>query len=113
MINMNVWEQMQRRVPQLAIEPDEWLRRMMRWHFSEETASPFWLEKRQDLCFNPLEDIHTLKDMELFGRFKKDELRTVSCRKANPTWFFWKESQGFRNWRNHWQTLPYCRRYHW
>jgi phenylacetate-coenzyme A ligase PaaK-like adenylate-forming protein len=39
---------------------------MMQWHFSPETGSPFWLEMRNQLNFNPLKDIHTLADLSLF-----------------------------------------------
>ncbi len=42
------------------------LTEVMTWHFSPETGSPFWLDMRSHLDFNPIKDIHTFKDLSLF-----------------------------------------------
>lgn len=44
----------------------EHLTRMMKWHFSSDTGSPFWLEMRSSLDFDPINDIHSFTDLFLF-----------------------------------------------
>lgn len=39
---------------------------MMKWHFSPHTGSPFWLDMRQSMEFNPLHDIRSYSDLALF-----------------------------------------------
>ncbi|MFC7740815.1 hypothetical protein ACFQXA_07285 [Nocardiopsis composta] len=48
------------------IDPDEYLQAALRWHFSEETGSPLWLELARDLDFDPLTDVRSFDDL---GRF--------------------------------------------
>jgi phenylacetate-coenzyme A ligase PaaK-like adenylate-forming protein len=54
---------------------DEHVRDIVRWHFSPETGTPFWLEKAKSYKFNPLKDVHTFDDLKLFGFFEDDWLR--------------------------------------
>ncbi|GAA2252958.1 phenazine antibiotic biosynthesis protein [Streptomyces amakusaensis] len=49
-----------------TIDPEEFLRAALRWHFSEETGSPLWLALAKELDFDPLTDIRTFADL---GRF--------------------------------------------
>jgi len=42
------------------------IRDIMKWHFSAKTGSPFWLEMRKQLEFDPLTDIHCSSDLALF-----------------------------------------------
>ncbi|MFJ8650344.1 hypothetical protein ACIRNI_30095 [Streptomyces sp. NPDC093546] len=72
------------RVPALAIGLDEWTRRMMRWHFSPETGSPFWVRRRSALGFDPLRDVDGFAALRLFGLFDKEELRAASARDLRP-----------------------------
>ena len=44
-------------------EPQEFLRAAMRWHFSPRTGSPFWLDQRDSLGFDPITDIRTFADL--------------------------------------------------
>ena len=36
---------------------DEHTLKTVHWHFSEETGSPFWLEKKSELKFDPLKEV--------------------------------------------------------
>jgi hypothetical protein len=45
---------------------NEHVRNIVRWHFSEETGSPFWLKMAKSLPFNPLTDIQTFDDLARF-----------------------------------------------
>jgi len=44
----------------------------MRWHFSPETGSPFWLERAKKLDFDPVRDVHRLADLRLFPNLVDD-----------------------------------------
>jgi phenylacetate-coenzyme A ligase PaaK-like adenylate-forming protein len=80
-------DQMRDRVPQLRYDADEWTRRMMRWHFSSETGSPFWLSRRDTLSFDPLVDITCYADLRRFGLFDKQHLRGIPVRDLLPRGF--------------------------
>ncbi|GAA0660731.1 AMP-binding protein [Kitasatospora atroaurantiaca] len=47
-------------------DPEEFLRAAMRWHFSPETGSPFWLALAETLDFDPVADIRTFEDLSKF-----------------------------------------------
>ncbi|QDY82626.1 phenazine biosynthesis protein [Paenibacillus polymyxa] len=55
----------------------------LKWHFSEETGSPFWLEKRTSLPFNPLHDIQTLQDLDEFPDYT-EEMKRIPVEKLIP-----------------------------
>lgn len=61
----------------------EFVREMMRWHFSPETGSPFWLKRAETLDFDPLTDIRDFDDLGLFPNVV-DELRDVGVRDLIP-----------------------------
>ncbi|MFG3116632.1 AMP-binding protein [Streptomyces sp. NPDC048197] len=61
----------------------EFVREMMRWHFSPETGSPFWLKRARDLDFDPLTDVRDFDDLGLFPNVV-DELRDVGVRDLIP-----------------------------
>jgi phenylacetate-coenzyme A ligase PaaK-like adenylate-forming protein len=48
---------------------------IVHWHFSDETGSPFWLEKKSELNFDPLKDIKCYDDLNKFPHFEDDWLR--------------------------------------
>ncbi len=54
------------------------------WHFSEETGSPFWLEKKGELGFDPLKDIKSFDDLKKFPLFEDDWLRGGPVRRWIP-----------------------------
>ncbi|WP_405796540.1 AMP-binding protein [Streptomyces sp. NBC_01506] len=49
-----------------TVDPDEYLRAALRWHFSEKTGSPLWLSLAGQLGFDPVSDIRSFADL---GRF--------------------------------------------
>jgi phenylacetate-coenzyme A ligase PaaK-like adenylate-forming protein len=80
----NAYAAMRERVPELTVGLDAWTRRMMRWHFSPETGSPFWLTRRGSLGFDPLKDVDGFAALQLFGLFDKAELRAAHARELLP-----------------------------
>lgn len=42
------------------------VRSLMQWHFSPRTGSPFWVASRPSLPFDPLEDVRTLAQLDMF-----------------------------------------------
>ena len=54
---------------------DAHVRDMVRWHFSDETGSPFWLEKKKTYDFDPLADVQGFDDLKKFPLFEDDWLR--------------------------------------
>ncbi len=54
---------------------DEHTLRTVHWHFSDETGSPFWLEKKRSLKFDPLKDVKSFDDLKKFDEFEDEWLR--------------------------------------
>ncbi|CAM5431338.1 hypothetical protein SALBM135S_03626 [Streptomyces alboniger] len=94
------------RVPQLGVGLDTWTRRMMRWHFEPETASPFWAARRATLGFDPLKDVDGFAALELFGLFDKAELRAARARDLRPRGY---RDRPFRVFETGGTTGPPCR----
>lgn len=44
-------------------------------HFHESTGCPFWLEKKRELNFDPLTEVHAFEDLRKFPLFEDDWLR--------------------------------------
>jgi hypothetical protein len=59
----------------LALDLDEWTRKVLRLHFDPATGSPYWLRRRSSLPFDPL-DLAGYADLVRFGPFPLDDLRT-------------------------------------
>lgn len=57
-------------------DPDELVVAAMKWHFGEETGTPFWIERAKTLGFDPLHDVKGFGDLTLFPNVT-DELRGV------------------------------------
>jgi hypothetical protein len=57
---------------------EEHIVKAMRWHFSTETGSPFWLRQAKQFDFDPIADIRTWGDLRRFGDVSAD-LRTVAA----------------------------------
>ncbi|GAA1186109.1 AMP-binding protein [Streptomyces hebeiensis] len=60
----------------MTTEFDSHVRRMVAWHFDPDTGSPFWLERRPGLGFDPVRDVSTAGDLLRFPDVS-EELRTV------------------------------------
>ena len=54
---------------------DAQVRDVVRWHFSPDTGTPFWLDRAKTYKFNPLKDVQGFDDLKLFGFFEDDWLR--------------------------------------
>ncbi len=63
---------------------DAHVRDIVRWHFSPETGTPFWLERAKTFPFNPLKDVQCFDDLKLFGHFEDDWLRGGPVRRWVP-----------------------------
>lgn len=66
-----------------AENPDGYLREVIRWHFSPETGSPFWLARAKSLGFDPVDAIERLSDLRRFPDLS-GELRTVPAQDLIP-----------------------------
>lgn len=64
-------------------DPDELVRAAMRWHFSPETGSPFWLARAGSLGFSPIDDVRGVDDLRLFPNVA-NELRHVRAQDLIP-----------------------------
>ncbi|HET9655158.1 MAG TPA: AMP-binding protein [Kineosporiaceae bacterium] len=64
-------------------DPDAYVRAVMRWHFSEETGSPFWMSRRGSLGFDPIQDVRGVEDLSLFPNLI-DEMRAVDVDDLRP-----------------------------
>ncbi|MFI9771605.1 phenazine biosynthesis protein [Streptomyces sp. NPDC052415] len=60
------------------LSPEDFIHAAMRWHFSPETASPYWLKRAAELGFDPLKDIHTWDDLRRFPDVS-EEWRDISA----------------------------------
>ena len=49
---------------------------MVRWHFSEETGTPFWLDWQKTIDWDPKNDVKSFADIVRFPHFDGELLRT-------------------------------------
>ena len=63
------------KLPQAKAQLDEHTRQTVRWHFSDETGCPFWLEKKRELKFDPLKEVNCFDDLKKFPNFEDEWLR--------------------------------------
>ena len=64
-------------------DADAYLRAAIAWHFGPETGSAYWLERAEDLEFDPVSDITTFEDLKLFPNLVS-ELREVPAADLIP-----------------------------
>jgi phenylacetate-coenzyme A ligase PaaK-like adenylate-forming protein len=93
-------------LPLLSTGLDEWTRRMMRWHFAEQTGAPFWTGYRGALGFDPLRDVTCFADLRRFGPFDVGRLRRARLRDLLPRGF---AGRPFRVFETGGTTGPPCR----
>lgn len=72
--------------PDAQVDPDELVRAAMRWHFSPETGTPFWLRRAATLGFDPVADVRAWTDLRRFPNVT-DELRDVAVADLIPLGF--------------------------
>ncbi len=81
------------------IEPinmDKWIKEIMKWHFSDETGSEFWLSKKEDLDFDPIENVKCYEDLNKFGFFDDNELKQIPVEKLIPKGMMKKNNINYR-----------------
>jgi hypothetical protein len=89
------WQAIAQCLPELSIRQDEWVKRMMRWHFSSETGSVFWLSRRSQLSFDPIKDVTCADDLMQFGEFDADALRRTTIAELLPKGFLGRAHRVF------------------
>ncbi len=62
---------------------EAYLRAAMCWHFGPDTGSPFWLRTAETLPFDPLTDVNTFADLQLFPNLV-NELRHAPVEELIP-----------------------------
>lgn len=77
-------EQVAQRASDARDRLDEHTLKTVHWHFSEETGSPFWLEKKSELKFDPLTDVKSFDDLKKFPHFEDEWLRGGPVRRWVP-----------------------------
>jgi phenylacetate-coenzyme A ligase PaaK-like adenylate-forming protein len=65
------------------VDPDEFVRAAMQWHFDPATGSRFWLDRAKDLDFDPVSDVKGFADLRLFPNLI-NELRDVAVEDLIP-----------------------------
>lgn len=65
-------------------ELDAHAHEIVQWHFHPSTGCPFWLEKAQQLKFDPLKEIKTFEDLKKFPPFEDEWLRGGPVRRWVP-----------------------------
>ena len=65
-------------------ELDTHVREIVRWHFSPDTGTPFWLDFATQLDWDPLKEIQTYADLDRFGFFQDEWLRGGPVRRWVP-----------------------------
>lgn len=65
------------------VDPDEFVRAAMRWHFDPATGSRYWLDRADRLGFDPRHDVKGVADLVLFPDLA-DELRGCGRRISSP-----------------------------
>ncbi len=63
------------RVANAARALDQHLAEILRWHFSPETGTPFWLDWAEQADWNPIDEIKTFADVARFPLFEGELLR--------------------------------------
>lgn len=62
--------------PSDGVDPDQFVRAAMQWHFDPATGSRYWLSRAERLGFDPRTDVKGVQDLTLFPDIT-DELRDV------------------------------------
>lgn len=67
--------ELQSRVRAAQEQLDKHAYETIQWHFHDSTGSPFWLQKKAELKFDPLKDVKCYADIQKFPLFEDDWLR--------------------------------------
>ncbi len=72
------------RIANARTQLDAQIREVVRWHFSPDTGTPFWLAKAEEFAFDPLTEVNGWDDVRKFPIFEDDWLRGGPVRKWVP-----------------------------
>jgi hypothetical protein len=75
---------LEERIRNARAQLDAQVREVVRWHFSPETGTPFWLDKAREFGFDPLKDVNGWDDVKKFPVFEDDWLRGGPVRRWVP-----------------------------
>lgn len=64
-------------------EPDLFVQSIVKWHFSEETGSDFWLKIRPELAFDPIKEVKNFRDLKKFPDIS-ERLKNVPVEQLIP-----------------------------
>src|SRR5450631_996119 len=67
-----------------ALDLDQWVQDIVRWHFDANTGSPYWLRRREGLGFDPIAEIKAFADLQKFGLFDDNDLKSVPAQDFIP-----------------------------
>ncbi len=76
--------ELQEKVRQAREELDAHVEQIVHWHFHPNTGCQFWLEKAQELNFDPLKEVKCFDDLKKFPLFEDDWLRGGPVRRWVP-----------------------------
>ncbi len=71
-------------VKSAAQKLDAHVREIIQWHFSPETATPFWLEWAKKAGWDPRKEVNSFADLHRFGHFEDEWLRGGPVRRWVP-----------------------------
>ena len=63
---------------------DAWVREVVDWHFDPASGCPFWLDRAQQLGWDPRREIKGFSDLSRFGLFEDEWLRGGPVRRWVP-----------------------------
>lgn len=69
------------------IDIDAWTRKIVRWHFSEETGSDYWINKKKQLNFDPIKEIKMYSDLLKLGEFNDEDLMKIPMDSFIPRYY--------------------------
>ena len=72
------------RIANARTQLDAHVREIVRWHFSPDTGTPFWLEMAKTFDFDPLKDVNGWADVKKFPLFEDEWLRGGPVRRWVP-----------------------------
>jgi phenylacetate-coenzyme A ligase PaaK-like adenylate-forming protein len=75
---------LEERIKNAKAQLDAHVREIVRWHFSPDTGTPFWLEKAKAFNFDPLKGVNGWEDVKKFPFFEDEWLRGGPVRRWVP-----------------------------
>lgn len=83
-MSQDVTSELASQIEQARRQLDDHTCEMMAWHFHPATGAPFWLEKKQELKFDPLTEVRNYSDLQKFPAFQDEWLRGGPVRRWVP-----------------------------